>query len=192
MRGLRRDEEPALHDLLCALRASRVEARRLRWLSLASLVLSLVSVVVGRMGAPGTVVVSTKSDGVLRVRGLIIEDAHGVERVRLGAPLPDPMGADGVRHTRQGVISGMLISDAKGTERGGYVTADASDEAFFTLDSRKGQEVLFLANPEGGTNLDLFDRTGNEAALTVFPEGPKLLMKKAGRVVAEVPASGSR
>lgn len=170
MRGLRRDEEPALHDVLCALRASRVEARRLRWL-IASLVLSFVSVVVGRMGAPGTVAVSTKSDGVLRVRGLIIEDVHGVERVRLGAPLPDPMGADGVRHTRQGVISGMLISDAKGTERGGYVTADASDEAFFTLDSRKGQEVLFLANPEGGTNLDLFDRRGTRRRLRCFRRG---------------------
>ena len=128
-----------------------------------------------------------QTDGVLHVRGLIVEDEHGVERVRLGAPLPDPMGSDGVRHKRTGAISGMLISDAKGTERGGYVTADPSDEAFLTLDSRRGQEVLFLANPDGGTNLDLFDRGGNEAQLTVLPGGPKFVLKKQAKVVAQLP-----
>ncbi len=116
-----------------------------------------------------------------------MEDASGVERVRLGAPLPDPMGTDGIRHKRQGAISGLIISDAKGTERGGYATDDQYDEAFFTLDSRKGQEVLFLANPDGGTNLDLFDKLGNEAQLTVFPSGPKLVLKRAKKVVAQLP-----
>ena len=116
-----------------------------------------------------------------------------MERLRLGAPLPDPMGTDGKRSHRQGVISGMLISDSKGPERGGYVTADASDEAFLTLDSRKGQEVLFLANPDGGTNLDLFDKLGNEAELTVFPDGPEFVLKKKKQVIAQLPeANASR
>ncbi len=186
----KKDHEPRADEMVSALQEMQAEMRRLRWLTGASMALSLTCLVAGRARSMGEVNAAARGDHVLRVRGLIVEDAHGVERVRLGAPLPDPMGADGVRHKRQGDISGMLISDAKGTERGGYVTADASDEAFFTLDSRKGQEVLFLANPEGGTNLDLFDKAGNEAALTVFPEGPKLEMKKAGRVVAEVPAAG--
>jgi len=132
-------------------------------------------------------VASTDHDGIMHVRGLIVEDAKGVERLRLGAPLPDPMGADGIRHTRRGVISGMIISDAKGTERGGYVTADQSDEAFFTLDSRKEQEVLFLANPNGGTNLALFDRFGNAAQLTVFPSGPKFVLTKEKQIIAQIP-----
>ena len=187
----RADGELSSSEVVCALRASQVEARRLRWLTGVSIVVSVGCLLFGRAGGMRAVDAAAKNDGVLHVRGLVVEDAHGVERVRLGAPLPDPMGADGVRHTRQGVISGVLISDAKGTERGGYVTADASDEAFFTLDSRKGQEVLFLTNPGGGTNLDLFDRAGNEAAITVFPEGPKLEMKRAGRVVARVPEAGA-
>ena len=66
------------------------------------------------------------------------------------------------------------------------MTADASDEAFFALDSRKGQEVLFLANPDGGTNLDLFDKLGNEAKLPIFPDEPKFVLKKK-QVVAQFP-----
>jgi len=85
----------------------------------------------------------------------------------------------------------MIISDAKGTERGGYATDDQYDEAFFTLDSRKGQEVLFLANPGGGTNLDLFDKSGNEAQLTVFPEGPKLVLKRNKQIVAQLPSDNA-
>ena len=137
-------------------------------------------------------VLASSDDKILHVRGLVVEDANGVERVRIGAPLPDPMEADGVRHRRAGVISGLLISDAKGTERGGYVTADATDEAFFTLDSRKGQEVLFLANPGGGTNFDLFDREGNEANITVFPKGPNFVMKQRGKIIAQIPNTDSK
>jgi hypothetical protein len=94
----------------------------------------------------------------------------------------------GVRGKRSGVISGLLISDANGNERGSFVTADKSGEAFMSLDADGEQQVLFLANPGGGVNLDLYDRKGNEAALTVFPKGPKLEMKKAHEMVTELPA----
>jgi hypothetical protein len=124
--------------------------------------------------------------GILRVRGLIVEDQNGREHVRLGAPLPDPM-IHGVRHKRSGVISGLLISDAEGNERGGYVTSDKSGEAFLTLDSEDEQQVLFLANPKGGVNFDIFDSKGNEANITVFPDGPKLTLTKAKNRVFELP-----
>ena len=127
-------------------------------------------------------------DGILHVRGLVVEDQNGRERVRLGAPLPDPV-IHGVRQKRSGVISGLLISDANGDERGGYVTADKSGEAFFSLDSEDEQQVLFLANPKGGVNFDLFDQKGNSAQILVFPEGPKLIMKKAKQTVLELPAA---
>ncbi len=165
----------------------RRELRVQRWLMMGTVVLSLSSFVWIVSRPTPTVTATSSKTGILHVRGLVVEDQNGIERVRLGAPLPDPMGVDGVRHPRQGVIAGLLISDAKGTERGGYVTADASDEAFFTLDSRKGQEVLFLANPEGGTNLDLFDKHGNEAQLTVFPDGPKFVLRKKKQVVTQLP-----
>ena len=125
-------------------------------------------------------------DGILHVRGIVVEDQSGHERVRLGAPLPDPM-IHGVRIKRSGVISGLLISDAEGNERGGYATSDKYGEAFFTLDSEDEQQVLFLANPKGGVHLDLFDKKGNEADLGVFPDGPKLTLTKAKNKVLELP-----
>jgi hypothetical protein len=136
--------------------------------------------------APVQAQVQRDKDGILHVRGLIVEDLNGHERVRLGAPLPDPM-IHGVRRKRAGVISGLLISDADGNERGAYVTSDKYGEAFFTLDSEDEQQVLFLANPKGGVNFDLFDSKGNEANITVFPAGPKLMLKKAKNTVVELP-----
>lgn len=125
-------------------------------------------------------------DGVMHVRGLVVEDGNQRERVRLGAPLPDPM-IHGVRYKRKTAISGLIISDAEGNERGGYVTSDQFGEAFFTLDSEDEQQVLFLANPKGGVNFDIFDSKGNDANLTVFPAGPKLTMKKKDATVVELP-----
>ena len=60
---------------------------------------------------------------MLRVRQLVVVDEHGTERVIIGAPLPDPMIL-GKRHRRDGPVSGMIIADSTGTERGGYVTSD--------------------------------------------------------------------
>ncbi len=158
-----------------------------QWLLATSLV------VIGLLGSvilerPASVMASTTDkEGILHVRGLVVEDATRHERLRLGAPLPDPM-IHGVRYKRSGAISGLIISDAEGNERGGYVTSDQSGEAFLSLDSEDEQQVLFLANPKGGVNFDIFDSNGNEAQLTVFPDGPKLRMKKVKVTVAELPA----
>ena len=138
-------------------------------------------------GRSTTVMASTTDkDGILHVRGLVVEDGNQHERVRLGAPLPDPM-IHGVRYKRKGAISGLIISDAEGNERGGYVTSDQFGEAFLTLDSEDEQQVLFLANPKGGVNFDIFDSKGNDANLTVFPAGPKLTMKRKNATVVELP-----
>ena len=75
-------------------------------------------------------------------------------------------------------IFGLLITDATATDRGGYMTADKSNEAFLSLDSQGEQQALFFATPAGGVNVDLYDKMGNEAAITVFPDGPKFKMKK--------------
>ena len=129
---------------------------------------------------------TTDRDGIMHVRGLIVEDATGHERVRLGAPLPDPLIRNR-RVKRQGVLSGILLTDATGTERSGYATEEEG-EAFLTLDSQHGQEMTLLSNPGGGVNFDISDPKGNEAAITVFPDGPKLKMKKAKQLVVKLPA----
>jgi hypothetical protein len=80
-----------------------------------------------------------------------------------------------VRSKRSGAVSGLLISDADGSERGGYVTPGKSGEAFFSLDSEDEQQVLFLVNPKGGgVNFILFDKAGNSARMTVFADGPSI------------------
>ena len=131
---------------------------------------------------------TTDNEGNLHVRGVIVEDQSGHERVRLGAPLPDPI-IHGVRYKRKGPISGLSISDSDGNERGGMVTSDQYSEAFIGLDSQNEQQVLFLVNPKGGVNFDLFDGTGNEANLTVFPKGPKFIMRHQKETLAELPVA---
>jgi hypothetical protein len=71
-----------------------------QWLLAASFVMIalLASMIVGRSTSvlPST----TDKDGVLHVRGLVVEDGNKRERVRLGAPLPDPI-IRGVRYKRK-------------------------------------------------------------------------------------------
>jgi hypothetical protein len=113
--------------------------------------------------APGT-------DGILKVRGLIVVDERGIERVRIGAPLPDPI-VEGKRGPRQGVVSGILIFDADGDERGSLVT-NATGDAFMTLDAKKGQQTVFVANRNGGANLALWsggNRNDNYVSLRAVP-----------------------
>jgi hypothetical protein len=123
----------------------------------------------------------------------VVEDAGGHERVRLGAPLADPL-IHGVRRKRDGAVSGLLINDANGNERGSYVTSEVSGAAFVTLDSEDDQPVL-LAHPKGGANFYLRDK-GNLAQITVFagekcqdlqlPDDPKLTMSKGKQTVLEL------
>src|SRR5262249_25046642 len=47
---------------------------------------------------------------VLRVRGLVVVDENGTERVRIEAPLPDPIML-GKRIPRGGAVSGILLFD---------------------------------------------------------------------------------
>ena len=64
---------------------------------------------------------SRPSADVLRVRGLIVEDATGTARVVIGAPLPGAI-IDGKPTTRIGDAAGITIHDAQGNERGGFAT----------------------------------------------------------------------
>ncbi len=130
---------------------------------------------------------TTDKDGIMHVRGLVVVDASGHERVRLGAPLPGPL-IHGVREKRNGVLSGVLLTDATGTERSGYATEEEG-EAFITLDSQHGQEMTLLSNAGGGVNFDISDPKKNEAEITVFPDGPRFKMKKAGQVVMDLPSA---
>jgi len=109
--------------------------------------------------------VTKTSDKVLKVRGLVVVDSSGAERVVIGAPLPHPMML-GKRFPRDGNISGILLYDADGEERSGYVTGDDFPNILFTLERVGQQRALFLAEPQGATSLLLWGDNGNKFALT--------------------------
>ena len=87
-----------------------------RWLLVISFVMIalLASMIFGR-STSSVMGSTTDKDGILHVRGLVVEDGNQHERVRLGAPVPDPM-IHGVRYKRSGAVSGLIISDAEGNE----------------------------------------------------------------------------
>lgn len=122
------------------------------------------------------------TDKILKVRGIIVVDSLGIERVIVGAHLPEPNFATGNRieaRGKKGSISGIMLYDSEGQERGGYVTDDYYGNAFLTLDSKTTQHFLLLAEPQGSTTLQLWSRNGkNKISLSTDDSGSEILFKK--------------
>lgn len=118
---------------------------------------------------------------ILTVRELRILDDRGVERVRVAGTLPDPI-IRGKRLPRQGTVSGVLIYDADGDERGGYVTNQNGD-AFLSLDAKDNQQTLFIANKNGGANMSVWsgpNRDNNYVSVQAAPN-PLIEIAQNGR-----------
>jgi hypothetical protein len=89
----------------------------------------------------------------LTVKRLAVVDEKWTERVVISAPLPEPM-INGKREKRDSPVSGILIYDPKGNERGGYVTSDGEDlAALLTLDSENDQVFTAYANAGSGATV---------------------------------------
>jgi hypothetical protein len=129
---------------------------------------------------------ASAAGGVLRVRGLSVVDGNGVERVRIQAPLPDPLVL-GKRFSRGGAVSGILLSDDEGNERSGYVTSEGYPNVFFTLDSLARQHVLFVTEPQGDPTLRLWDGA-NTVTLSAGSDGPALGLRTGEKFLLQVPA----
>lgn len=129
---------------------------------------------------------SNSKDDVLTARGLVIVDAHGKTRVRIGAPLPEPI-IMGKVHKRDDSISGILIYDALGNERGGYVTDNSVGNAFITLDSNIGQEATLVAYPKGGAQFMVNDDAKDEVVLSGMKSGPTIQLYRAGKKLFQAP-----
>lgn len=128
---------------------------------------------------------------ILRARGLIVADEKGTERIVIGAPLPDPM-VHGKRQKRDGAVSGLIIADATGTERGGYVTDDQGGNALLTLDAQGFQTVLLLAEPDGSTTFRLWDRSRSSITMGTSDTGPFLNLKHEGAPVFVQPLGNTQ
>ena len=128
---------------------------------------------------------------ILRVRGLVVVDQNGTERVRIEAPLPDPIML-GKRIPRGGAVSGILLFDEEGNERSGYVTSEGYPNVFFTLDGLAQQHVLFLAEPQGATTLRMWSGDRNVVDLGVSEEGSHLQMTEHGTPIFSQPTPESK
>ena len=124
----------------------------------------------------------------LTVKRLAVIDDKGIERVVIAAPLPDPI-VHGKRFKREGPISGILIYDPRGDERGGYATGDAeSSGALLTLDSEDGQVFTAYANASGndGATISLQSDKRDAISLTTY-EQPRIQMRQNGKIIRKIP-----
>ena len=95
------------------------------------------------------------SEEILRVRGLVVADTNGVGRVVIGSHIdPDPM-LQGKRYGSGREMSGIMLYDGDGNERGGYMTGDWYGNMYLTLDDLGGQRAMLLVEPQGAASLSL-------------------------------------
>lgn len=126
---------------------------------------------------------------ILRVRGLVVVDEKGTNRVWIGAPVPDP-AILGWRHPR-GEMSGIILFDEEGNERSGYVTTNGYSNVMLTLDSVAKQHALFIAEPHGSPTLWMWGETRkNDFQITVDADSPNLRLSKDGEVIFQLSAEG--
>lgn len=132
-------------------------------------------------------ITSLPKDSVLVLRALSIVDVRGVERVRIAAPLPDPIML-GRRYERGDPVSGILIFDSEGNERGGYIT-DEERNAALTLDEINRAAVHIGTNDRGEAHVSLSNGRGGYAILGMRPTGTFLALD--GKNVATLPDSAA-
>jgi hypothetical protein len=181
-------------EMIALTRAVQRLRRQNRWIICALVTIGIASVLLVASGStslhpPLGFREGGGRDSVLQLRGLEIVDASGRVRVRLGAPLPGPI--IGGRERRRGApISGIVIADSDGDERGGFATSDGpaeKSEAFIGLDSRDGQTTLFLANPHNGANLQVWDQKGNSVGLFAVENFPFIRVNRGDSTIFQVP-----
>lgn len=110
------------------------------------------------------------SNKIISVRGIVITDSSGVERIIIGSQIPDPQG-HGYRFSRGASVSGIMLYDSEGQERGGYVTDNDYGNIFLTLDSKTSQRALFIAEPQGAATLQVWGNNGNKISIGAADEG---------------------
>jgi len=94
---------------------------------------------------------------VLRVRGLIVEDADGRARIILGSPIPD-------RNQGGNARTGIIINDASEVERLGLSLQNNGrmvmgfDAPLGKGDDRNRERVTIVADENGGAYIRFLDR----------------------------------
>jgi hypothetical protein len=159
--------------------------RRQRWLEVSLGAMAIALIVMGNVG--WRALYKAAHPQKLTLQRLDIVDDNGTARVILAAPAPPPnhLGKPG---RRDGAVSGLLLLDSTGTERGGYVTSDGDEgNALLTLDAQGEQTVLLLAEPQGSTLFRLWDRQNGSVTMGSGETGPFLNVRRGGTLALSAP-----
>jgi hypothetical protein len=180
------EEDITLASLIA--RTNRLE-KRVRALTRLTVGMGTVAVLALLSGFVGAATIGNSppatKDSVLVVRAISVIDSRGVERVRIAAPLPDPIML-GRRFNRGESVSGILIFDSEGNERGGYIT-DETRGAALTLDEINRAAIHIATSDRGEAHVSLSNGRGGFAILGMRPTGAFLALD--GKRVAVVPDS---
>jgi hypothetical protein len=123
----------------------------------------------------------------IRVSEIVVVDNNGVERVRIGGSLPDPV-INGRSAPRGGKLAGILLYDGDGIERSGYGTFSPEANVVLTFDGKQGQRALFVATPQGDSALKMW-RGNDWIEFRVDEAGARLNTVRERELVARVPTA---
>jgi hypothetical protein len=129
--------------------------RRQRLAFITALLVVLVLVVFS-----GWTAQAQKQADTLRLRQLTIVDEKGIERVVIGAPVPNPM-MGGRPQKRRSPATGVVINDATGDERGGFGILD-DGTLTACLDSKAGEGACMFVLPNGARGFMVNDQKARE------------------------------
>jgi hypothetical protein len=116
----------------------------------------------------------------LRVRSLAVVDEHGVERVLIAAPLPNPISG-GKESPRRSPAYGLQFNDAKGNEFGGITIAD-DGALVHCFDWAQGEATCMFVLPSGEAGFEVKAPQGKtRGQLLLSPNGDvSLILNDAG------------
>jgi hypothetical protein len=84
----------------------------------------------------------------VKAKEIVVVDAKGTVRARMGGDLPDAVMANGRVSKRGTKAAGFIIYDEEGIERGGYATLDEGSNAIITLDTKYRMAAMMVAGPD--------------------------------------------
>jgi hypothetical protein len=129
------------------------------------------------------VAAAPKQSKVLTASQIDIVDSKGVVRARIAGNLPETF-SNGKAIGRG--AAGILLYDAAGLERGGYVTF-ANDHVALTLDSKKEMTGIFVAGPTGSAALTLRDAGQVIDVRADSDDGPTIHVLRDNKVLFHQP-----
>jgi hypothetical protein len=182
------------HDHLAQMQVSlqtlERRVRRNRMMTITFAALALTAAPTDGIPTPGFAAAAdnatSRNDSVLILRELVIVDSMGTPRVRIAAPLPDPIML-GKRFNRGGAVSGIIIYDGEGNERGGYVTGDESRGAALTLDEMMRAAVHIGVEDRGEAHISVDNGLGGYGLLGINQRDGAFIRLHGGGKMTAIP-----